>query len=788
MFMSDASRRALLQAAEANPLSGPVLDYDATFARSLVDQRTRLNSDSEQNALVAAYDDYTDEIWKTTGERLPNPHRLSDEIAATAPREADARQAWWDERRARFDGRVSELASQHPGLAVKSQDEIQAEIYARIRAVKAEAERPGVEVGWSKLGTFLGAARGALEDPAIAASMIFGGFGGAEAGITAAARATLASRLAPFGRTFVREGVINAGTEIAIQPQVKSFNNAAGIAYGWDDAGRQIALSGVVGGTLGTALHGAGAGLKSLLGDWDAAKAKGLVPDGEAQAAEQALRAIDAGRSANPFPAVDGDALYRTGLGRALDAVASGRTVDLGHLRNSLADVVFPPPPDGVKFDLAKASPGAILPADDLAPYVHGYLRPQNFHAVKGAIPRFLFHLAPLPERMAKEAAEINPKFADLSGAPLRMSNEVVDKLYRRFAGDPPTAHQIIANIPDILDSGTVRKGAGDRVMSERTLLSASKVEVAVFEVARHGDGVEIVSVGFRDPPGQRSGGGGPKDRPRLPGGEPQPHHTVQASQGGAPAVADFPPLPVAANIAPPPPKSKAPPATLPPELRPPSAKPPETLAGFLKRMGGIKDDDGWLAHMGVDNTVRPGLISGRGMPLDDAMLRAWEAGFFPEAGTIRPDMDRLRLALADELGPEGVGRVRAEDETARIEWESYNEMMAGLDRMGVDPHGKSWDEVKAAVELAREAERAEADNWRVALAFLDEDAAKALDDDAALVARVRGELWAEDVAIPTGLTDADRRPVMASALDAMDAFDDEAMAWDAAVTCSRKF
>ncbi|KAF0222373.1 MAG: hypothetical protein FD176_2695 [Rhodospirillaceae bacterium] len=41
---------------------------------------------------------------------------------------------------------------------------------------------------------------------------------------------------------------------------------------------------------------------------------------------------------------------------------------------------------------------------------------------------------------------------------------------------------------------------------------------------------------------------------------------------------------------------------TLPLELKPPGGKQPETLVGFLKRMGCVKDTDGWLSQMGVDN------------------------------------------------------------------------------------------------------------------------------------------------------------------------------------------
>lgn len=189
---------------------------------------------------------------------------------------------------------------------------------------------------------------------------------------------------------------------------------------------------------------------------------------------------------------------------------------------------------------------------------------------------------------------------------------------------------------------------------------------------------------------------------------------------------------------------------------------------------------------MGVDNSVRPGLISSKGMHLDDAALRAWEDGFFPEYRD-RPSPDALRLQIANALGPEGLDRVRGADEGARLEWDHYDSMMADLDRMGVDPYGKSMDDVHAAIQAVQAAARDEGALWRDAYAVLDPDGATALDDEAAFIARTHGELLADDVDIPTGMTDAADKPVMQSARDTMDAWDDEAMTWDSAISCMGK-
>ncbi|MGH6815054.1 MAG: hypothetical protein ACREC6_05060, partial [Hyphomicrobiaceae bacterium] len=130
----------------------------------------------------------------------------------------------------------------------------------------------------------------------------------------------------------------------------------------------------------------------------------------------------------------------------------------------------------------------------------------------------------------------------------------------------------------------------------------------------------------------------------------------------------------------------------------------PQRLASWLKAFGGVKDDGGdVLQQLGGTGRSRPGLINKNGSTLDDATLRAWEAGFFDKAErpTIQDFLDLLdedlngkpvvRIAdreIADQLAEaEGVRRhldrlgvsgARTEDELRRLLSQS-----AGTDRSG---------------------------------------------------------------------------------------------------------
>lgn len=87
----------------------------------------------------------------------------------------------------------------------------------------------------------------------------------------------------------------------------------------------------------------------------------------------------------------------------------------------------------------------------------------------------------------------------------------------------------------------------------------------------------------------------------------------------------------------------------------------PIDLVGWLRLNGGLADQGGELGHMGLSNAMRPGvglkgqenrfgpiLNNDSGMNFDDAAMRAWEAGYFPEFANERPDVNTFLNALRD--------------------------------------------------------------------------------------------------------------------------------------------
>ncbi|WP_072384058.1 thermonuclease family protein [Novosphingobium sp. NDB2Meth1] len=84
----------------------------------------------------------------------------------------------------------------------------------------------------------------------------------------------------------------------------------------------------------------------------------------------------------------------------------------------------------------------------------------------------------------------------------------------------------------------------------------------------------------------------------------------------------------------------------------------PVDLVGWLRMNGGLKDQGGELSHMGLNNKARSGmdfvgqearlgpLVNNEsGMTLDDAAMRAWEAGYFPDHME-RPDVNTFLDAM----------------------------------------------------------------------------------------------------------------------------------------------
>ncbi|WP_324741609.1 thermonuclease family protein [Tsuneonella sp. CC-YZS046] len=103
----------------------------------------------------------------------------------------------------------------------------------------------------------------------------------------------------------------------------------------------------------------------------------------------------------------------------------------------------------------------------------------------------------------------------------------------------------------------------------------------------------------------------------------------------------------------------------------------PTDMVGWLRQQGGLTDQGGELSHMGLNNAARRGLdfvgqetrfgplVSDTGMTLDDAAMRAWEAGYFPDHAE-RPTTGEFLDALRDTY--EGRNRRFLPEDLAQID------------------------------------------------------------------------------------------------------------------------
>ena len=139
------------------------------------------------------------------------------------------------------------------------------------------------------------------------------------------------------------------------------------------------------------------------------------------------------------------------------------------------------------------------------------------------------------------------------------------------------------------------------------------------------------------------------------------------------------------------------------PEMIPPETKLKRTsLIQYLRSRGGVLDVGRDLKSRGAIKEA-PGLISKKGMGLDDAALSAWEQGYFPEF-VERPTINDLLNAIDDEL--RGKKRYNVEEE-ATFE-DELADLAEGLDRMGIDWRNMQPAEIEQAVEEYPELQRLE--------------------------------------------------------------------------------
>jgi hypothetical protein len=106
---------------------------------------------------------------------------------------------------------------------------------------------------------------------------------------------------------------------------------------------------------------------------------------------------------------------------------------------------------------------------------------------------------------------------------------------------------------------------------------------------------------------------------------------------------------------------------------------------------GGLIDDGGDISAIIGGSKGRPGLLNGNGQRLDDATLRAWQAGYFPEHSE-RPEINDLLDAIRDDHN--GVARYSMHDADAVSAFEqskgANEEILRLSDETGISTANKT--------------------------------------------------------------------------------------------------
>ena len=118
----------------------------------------------------------------------------------------------------------------------------------------------------------------------------------------------------------------------------------------------------------------------------------------------------------------------------------------------------------------------------------------------------------------------------------------------------------------------------------------------------------------------------------------------------------------------------------------PAGAKKQKSLTQFLVGMGGLKEVRGEVKAATGGAKARPGLINNKGgVNLDDATLKAWQEGYFPEFQT-RPEINDLLEALGEDISGRSVrlGNSAADADQAIVDAAADLDRL--LNELGIDP------------------------------------------------------------------------------------------------------
>ncbi len=140
------------------------------------------------------------------------------------------------------------------------------------------------------------------------------------------------------------------------------------------------------------------------------------------------------------------------------------------------------------------------------------------------------------------------------------------------------------------------------------------------------------------------------------------------------------------------------------------------SLLEFVADAGGVIDEGGDLRSQDADRwhkgkAFRRRLLRDDGVPLDAMAEKAWEAGYFPEWGDERPDINTLLDAMQGELrGQRRFADRRDNTHDADVE-AATRDLERVLDELGVDVATAPNADIKRALDAGRDAGRDDGQN-----------------------------------------------------------------------------
>jgi hypothetical protein len=233
------------------------------FSAAFEQMRLVENTTASHEALVTAYEDWRREIRATTGEEppdnpmlyirdeMPSGERLWALLRHEFTPEMQMRAGDVDSKRAEFQDWVNARARTLPAEATRSWAQRSPDQAARQLARGADSQLGQMldsNPNWGKYVTaFAGGGVGALRDPLVTGTLMFGGGAGAAK--------TVSGRILTVAAS---EALLNGAVTAATQPWVQDWRRRAGLSSGFDEAAQNVLFAAGFGGVFGAVGGGIG--------------------------------------------------------------------------------------------------------------------------------------------------------------------------------------------------------------------------------------------------------------------------------------------------------------------------------------------------------------------------------------------------------------------------------------------------------------------------------------------------------------------------------------------------